>query len=193
MKILPIRSLNLNSQNSNNNVSNVELAQKINGIMTDTVSFGTNTQRFLPQDLVSTANEVLKKYRVLKLPIDNAHDVLSRTKSTEEEKKAAYEIIGKGIKLETPVVISGKNNVCEASLGQYYGGWEFCIDLGKDKDARRYRLELKDKNVSDRSELKMQKKGEGGNFLDFIPLKDPKVYESAVSTVKTMLEALAKV
>lgn len=195
MLISPVRGFNLNTPN-NNNVGNTKPLLKTNVLMSDTVSFGTRTPRILPEDLVSSANEIVAKLKKLKAPIDEAYSVLSRTKSTESEKKAAYDVLDlkREVKIETPVEINGKAQTCAASLGQYCGGWEFYIDLGKDKDVIRYRIELKDnKEVTGSSKLKVQKLDKEGLPVGFASLKESKAYNKAVLTVKTFLDALTKV
>lgn len=196
MLISPVRGFNLNTQN-NNNVGNTKALLKTNSLMSDTVSFGTRTPRILPEDLVSSANEIIKKLKSkeLQIPIENARSVLDSPYVTEEEQLKAIAILQKGVMLQSPVEINGKTQSCTANLGHYYGEWELCMDVGKDKGMTRYRvgIDFDAEKVIPSSEFKVQQHDESGNHLGFASLKDSKAYNKAVSTVKTLLDALAKV
>lgn len=146
------------------------------------------TPRFLPEDLVASANKVLEHCRKLNVPSDEASSVLSSTKSTPQEREAALEVLSRKIEYKTTVEIDGSKQPAEADLGQYFNGWALCIKSGKGANIRNYRIMIdKNNKISNASEIMVQKNGKDGYPSSFISLKDQNIYEQTVLNLRTLL------
>lgn len=191
-KITLFSNSTLNSTNKTKNNQSNYMTELKNTNAVDSFTFKGRKDlpsRFLPGELVSSANKVLERFRVLESPVREAEGVLSKTKSTKEEIKAAEEIVLKGVNYEAPVK-GIKEGTVKAYLGQYYDGWELCLDHNEGQGTIRYRIKL-DKNfdaITTESEIKMQTQED----LEFIPLKEKNAYDNAIATIKTLLDSLIK-
>ena len=147
----------------------------------DSISFGLRAkimQRFIPQDLIDSANKALKKFFI---PGKNSPNVF---------------FVELGKKRCIPVEISGKTHMVEAFIGRDLRGFELCMDLGKGKEARRYRLGIANgvmgpEKITEQSKFRMQKLGEEGYFNKFMSLTENKNYYKAASVIGKILEALS--
>lgn len=215
-KINLYSSLTSNRANtiSNQQTSQIATSNKINAM--DKITF---SGKILPKNLVNLANKVVTLYKKADFPVEAARNLLDKaTAIPAKQEELAFEIIKKGTKFEAPVEINGKNYLCKASIGRYFDGDELCMDIGEGTEARRYRIEIKRDSqdfskeaVSKISKIRVQKFSDQYYidlhtvnatktrnldktycFSDFIPLDKKDDYTNAVSTVQTLLNALAK-
>lgn len=190
-KINAFSGSKISNQRTENRQANNMTALNKNAV--DSFTFKGGKQRFLPEDLIPNANTVVQKFLGLEAPVRAAENVLSSTKATAAEREAAEEIRKKGVTFEDRVTIAGKSQICKVNIGNYKGGSELCMDVGKNGAVRRYRISLdSDKKVTNSSEMRVQVFGENGYPSDFVSLGSQKVYNKTISAVKTLLEAFSK-